>query len=104
MSNGGSTADDPAAGMQVTNMGRVLFLAVLSMILLIGNANRLAAQGRAGGGASGGGGGGGGMSAHGAGVGAGASSPMRGNSMTPARVAGHVASSPGSHLAITRSP
>ena len=108
MSNGGSTADDPAAGMQVTNMGRVLFLAVLSTILLIGNANRLAAQGRAGGGAGAGmaahGGGSAAMGAHGAGLGAGASSPMRGNSMTPARAAGHVASSPGSHLAITRSP
>jgi hypothetical protein len=109
------TASDPAAGMQVTNMGRVLFLAVLSTILLIGNADRLAAQGRAGAGASGGGvAAGGRMAAHagsagmavhgGGGVGAGASSPMRGSSMAPARAAGHVTSSPGSHLAITRSP
>ena len=66
------TADDPAAGMQVTNMGRVLFLAVLSTILLIGHANRLAAQGRAGAGAAGSGAGAG-MAAHGGGsAGAGA--------------------------------
>src|ERR1700676_4550495 len=92
-------------------MGRVLFLAVLSTILLIGNANGLAAQGRAGAGASGGGtgagmpahgGGGAGMAVHGGSAGAGA--PMRGSSMAPARVAGHVTNSPGSHLAITRAP
>ena len=92
-------------------MGRVLFLAVLSTILLIGNANGLAAQGRAGAGASGGGtgagmpahgGGGAGMAVHGGSAGAGA--PMRGSSMAPARAAGHVTNSPGSHLAITRAP
>src|SRR6202051_2472480 len=43
-----------AAGMQVTNMGRVLFLASLATILLIGNTDGLAAQGRGGMGASGG--------------------------------------------------
>ena len=94
-------------------MGRVLFLAVLSTILLMGNANGLAAQGRAGAGASGGGAGmaphgsvaaGGGMAAHGGTAGAGVPGAMRGSSMAPARVAGHVTSSPGSHLAITRSP
>jgi hypothetical protein len=96
------TADDPAAGMQVTNMGRVLFLAVLSTILLIGNANRLAAQGHAGAGASGSGAGAG-MAAHGGGS-AGAFAGVRGSSMAPARAAAHVTSSPGSHLAIPRSP
>src|SRR6202790_5764547 len=95
-------------------MGRALFLAVLSTILLMGNANGLAAQGRAGAGASGGGTGmaphgagvaaGGGMAAHGGTAGAGVPGAMRGSSMAPARVAGHVTSSPGSHLAITRSP
>jgi hypothetical protein len=75
-------------------MGRVLFLASLATILLIGNANRLAAQGHAGGGA------------HGGGVGAGTGGAMHGGSMGTARaaVAGHVTSSPGSHLAIPRSP
>src|ERR1700733_76579 len=79
--------------MQVTNMGRVLFLASLATILSIGNANRLAGQGHAGG------------AAHGGGVGAGASGAMRGGSMGAPRpaVAGHVTSSPGSHLAIPRS-
>ena len=48
-------------------------------------------------------GGGAGMAAHGGGS-AGASGAMRGNSMAPARAAGHVTSSPGSHLAITRAP
>jgi len=75
-------------------MGRVLFLAVISTILLIGDANGLAAQGRAGGVANGGS------------VGAGASVGMHGSAMAaPARAAvGHVTSSPGSHLAIPRSP
>jgi len=75
-------------------MGRVLFLASLTTILLIGNANRLAAQGHAGG------------AAHGGGVSAGAGGAMHGGSMGTARaaVAGHVTSSPGSHLAIPRSP
>src|ERR1700676_1132732 len=82
-------------------MGRALFLAVLSTILLMGNANGLAAQGRAGAGASGGGTG---MAPHGGTAGAGVPGAMRGSSMAPARVAGHVTSSPGSHLAITRSP
>jgi hypothetical protein len=89
------TAGDPAEVFQVTNMGRVLLVAGLSTILLIGNANGLAAQGRAGMGATGGG-----MSA-----GTGASGAMHGGSMAPARAAvGHVTSSPGSHLAIPRSP
>jgi hypothetical protein len=79
--------------MRVTNMGRVLLLASLSMILLISNANGLAAQGRAGGAANGGR------------VGAGASGAMHGSAMAaPPRAAGHVTSSPGSHLAIPRSP
>ena len=88
-SNGGTTAGDPAAGMQVTNMGRVLFLASLATILLIGNVNRLAAQGHGGMGASGG-----------------AAAGVHGSAMAaPARgVAGHMTSSPGSHLAIPRSP
>ena len=78
-------------------MGRVLFLASLATILLIGNANRLAAQGHPGG------------AAHGRGVSAGtggAMGAMHGSSMGTARagVAGHVTSSPGSHLAIPRSP
>jgi hypothetical protein len=78
--------------MQVTNMGRVLLFAGLSTLLLIGNAaNGLAAaQGRAGMGANGGS--------------AGASGTMHGSAMAPARVAGPVTSSPGSHLAIPRSP
>jgi hypothetical protein len=91
-------------------MGRVLFLAVLSTILLMGNSNGLAAQGRAGAGASAGRtgavvtphGGSAGMAVHGGS--AGASGAMRGNSMAPARAAGHAASSPGSHLTITRAP
>jgi len=88
------TAGDPAAGMQVTNMGRVLLLASLSTILLISNADGLAAQGRAGGAANGGS------------VGAGAPGAMHGSAMAvaPVRAAGHVTSSPGSHLAIPRSP
>ena len=77
--------------MQVTNMGRVLFLTSLATILLIGNANGLAAQGR------------GGMGAGGGSMGAGASGAAHAGSMTPARAVGHV-SSPGSHLAIPRSP
>jgi hypothetical protein len=82
--------------MQVTNMGRVLLLASLSTILLISNANGLAAQGRAGAAANGGS----------VGAGAGASGAMHGSAMAvaPARAAGHVTSSPGSHLAIPRSP
>ena len=70
-------------------MGRVLFLASLVTILLIGDANGLAAQGR------------GGMSAGGGSMGGGA---VHGSSMAPARAVGHVTSSPGSHLAIPRSP
>jgi hypothetical protein len=75
-------------------MGRVLVLAGLATILSIGDANGLAAQGRAG------------TPASGANVGAGAgpSGAMHGSSMAPARAAGHVTSSPGSHLAIPRSP
>jgi hypothetical protein len=75
-------------------MGRVVLLASLSTILLISNANGLAAQGRAGGAANGGS------------VGAGASGAMHGSAMAvaPVRAAGHVTSSPGSHLAIPRSP
>ena len=72
-------------------MGRVLFLAGLSTILLIGNVNGLAAQGRGGTGCR--------M------VAAWALAALRGrcmrSSMAPARAAGHVTSSPGSHLAIT---
>ncbi|HTG27532.1 MAG TPA: hypothetical protein VK818_04855 [Methylomirabilota bacterium] len=77
--------------MQVTNMGRVLFLASLATILLIGNVNGVAAQGRGGMGANGG-------VAPGAGA--------HGSAMAaPARsAAGHITSSPGSHLAIPRSP
>jgi hypothetical protein len=88
-SSGGTTAGDPAAGMQVTNMGRVLFLASLATLLSIGNVNRLAAQGR------------GGM-----GAGGGAAAGVHGSAMAaPARsAAGHMTSSPGSHLAIPRSP
>src|SRR6202790_5046522 len=78
--------------MQVTNMGRVFFLAGLSTILLVGNVNGLAAQGR------------GGMAAHGGSAGAGASAGVHGSSMAPARAAGNVTRSPGSHLAIPRSP
>jgi hypothetical protein len=78
--------------MQVTNMGRVLLFAGFSTILLIGNVNGLAAQGRAGGGATGGS------------MGAGGSVGMRGGAIAaPARAAGRVTSSPGSHLAIPRS-
>src|ERR1700719_3517776 len=75
--------------MQVTNMGRVLFLASLATILFIGNVNSLAAQGR------------GGMGAGGS-----AAAGVHGSAMAaPARsAAGHVTSSPGSHLAIPRSP
>jgi hypothetical protein len=75
-------------------MGRVVLLASLSTILLISNANGLAAQGRAGGAANGGS------------MGAGASGAMHGGAMAvaPARAAGHVTTSPGSHLAIPRSP
>jgi hypothetical protein len=71
-------------------MGRVLFLASLATILLIGNADGLAAQGRGGMGASGGG----------------ASAGVHGSAMAaPERsAAGHMTSSPGSHLAIPRSP
>ena len=110
------TAGDPAEVFQVTNMGRVLLLASFSTILLIGNANGLAAQGRAGTAANGGsvgaggagaaphGGGNTGMAVHGASAGAGAAGAIRGNSMAPARAPGHVTSSPGSHLAIPRSP
>jgi hypothetical protein len=74
-------------------MGRALFLASLATILLIGNAPSLAAQGRGGMGASGG-------------SGAGASAGVHGSAMAaPARSAGgHITSSPGSHLAIPRSP
>jgi hypothetical protein len=75
-------------------MGRVVLLASLSTILLISNANGLAAQGRAGGAANSGS------------VGAGASGAMHGSAMAVApapRAAGHVTSSPGSHLAIPRS-
>jgi hypothetical protein len=86
-------------------MGRILFLASLATILLIGNANGLAAQGRAGGVVHGGGAAVGAPGAmHGGGVGVGAPGAMRGSPMAPARVAGHMTSSPGSHLAITRSP
>jgi hypothetical protein len=89
----GSNRWRSAAGMQVTNMGRVLFLASLATILLIGNTDGLAAQGRGGVGASG-------VS------GAGASAGVHGGAMAaPARSAGgHITSSPGSHLAIPRSP
>jgi hypothetical protein len=75
-------------------MGRVLLLASLATILLIGNADRLAAQGHAGG------------AAHGGVMSAGTGAAMHGGSMAPARAAvvGHVTSSPGSHLAIPRSP
>ena len=71
-------------------MGRVLFLASLATILLIGNVNGLAAQGRGGMGATGGA----------------ASAGVHGSAMAaPARsAAGHMTSSPGSHLAIPRSP
>jgi len=75
-------------------MGRVLFLASLATILLIGNATGLAAQGR------------GGMGASGGAVGArasGAAAAVHADSMAP-RAIGHVTSSPGSHLAIPRSP
>jgi len=75
-------------------MGRVLFLASLATILLIGNATGLAAQGR------------GGMGASGGAVGArasGATAAVHAGSMAP-RAVGHVTSSPGSHLAIPRSP
>jgi hypothetical protein len=74
-------------------MGRVLFLAGLSTILLIGNVHGLAAQGRGGMGPSGG-------------SGAAASVGVHGSAMAaPARSAGgHMTSSPGSHLAIPRSP
>jgi hypothetical protein len=79
--------------MQVTNMGQALFLVVISTILLISNARGLAAQGRAG------------TAAKGGGVSAGVSWATHGSSMAPARAAaGHVTSSPGSHLAIPRSP
>jgi hypothetical protein len=80
--------------MQVTNMGRVLFFASLATILLIGNTDGLAAQGR------------GGMGASGGGMGAGAAAGVHGSAMAaPARsAAGHMTSSPGSHLAIPRSP
>src|ERR1700736_1862541 len=96
-------------------MGRVLLLASFSTILLIGNANGLAAQGRAGTPANGAGvgagagvaphgGGNAGTAVHGASAGAGAAGAIRGNSMAPARAAGHVTKSPGSHLEIPRSP
>src|SRR3984957_10730494 len=86
----GSNRWRSAAGMQVTNMGRVLFLASLATILFIGNVNSLAAQGRGGMGATGGA----------------ASAGVHGSAMAaPARsAAGHMTSSPGSHLAIPRSP
>ena len=71
-------------------MGRVLFLVSLAAILLIGNTDGLAAQGR------------GGMGASGGGMGAGASAGVHGSAM--AAPAGHMTSSPGSHLAIPRSP
>ena len=77
--------------MQVTNMGRVIFLASLATILFIGNVNSLAAQGRGGMGATGGA----------------ASAGVHASAMAaPARSAagGHMTSSPGSHLAIPRSP
>lgn len=75
--------------MQVTNMGRVLFFASLATILFIGNVNSLAAQGHGGMGAGGSAAAGG----HGSAIAA------------PARSAvGHMTSSPGSHLAIPRSP
>jgi hypothetical protein len=79
--------------MQVTNMGRVLFLASLATILLIGNTDGLAAQGRGGMGASGG-------------SGAGATAGVHGGAMaaTARSAGGHITSSPGSHLAIPRSP
>jgi hypothetical protein len=73
--------------MQVTTMGRVLFLASLATILSIGNADGLSAQGRGGAGATGG-----------------ASVAAHGAAMAAPRAAGHVTSSPGSHLAIPRSP
>jgi hypothetical protein len=71
-------------------MGRVIFLASLATILFIGNVNSLAAQGRGGMGATGGA----------------ASAGVHGSAMAaPARsAAGHMTSSPGSHLAIPRSP
>src|SRR6202140_2731276 len=96
MSNGGTTAGDPAAGMQVTNMGRVLLLASLSTILFMGNANFVAAQGHGGTAVSGGG-----VGAHASGAPAGA---VHGSAMAPGRAVGRVTSSPGSHLAIPRSP
>jgi hypothetical protein len=96
MSNGGTTAGDPAAGMQVTNMGRVLLLASLSTILFMGNANFVAAQGHGGTAVSGGG-----VGAHASGTSAGA---VHGSAMAPGRAVGRVTSSPGSHLAIPRSP
>ena len=95
MSNGGTTAGDPAAGMQVTNMGRVLLLASLSAILFMGNANFVAAQGHGGAAVSGGG-----VGAHPSGAPAGA---VHGSAMAPGRAVGRVTSSPGSHLAIPRS-
>jgi hypothetical protein len=73
--------------MQVTTMGRVLFLASVATILLIGNADGLAAQGRGGAGATGG-----------------ASVGAHGAAMAAPRASGRVTSSPGSHLAIPRSP
>src|ERR1700680_3352829 len=73
-------------------MGRVLLIAGLSTILLMGNTNGVAAQGH------------GGMGASGGGVGAGPSGAVHAGSMAPARAVGHVTSSPGSHLAIPRSP
>jgi hypothetical protein len=71
-------------------MGRVIFLASLATILFIGNVNSLGAQGRGGMGATGGA----------------ASAGAHGSAMAaPARsAAGHMTSSPGSHLAIPRSP
>jgi hypothetical protein len=69
--------------MQVTNMGRVLFLASLATILLIGDADGLAAQSRGGVGASG---------------------SVHASATAAPRAAGRVTSSPGSHLAIPRSP
>jgi hypothetical protein len=71
-------------------MGRLIFLASLATILLIGDVHGLAAQGR------------GGMAA----TGGAASAGVHGGAMAaPARsAAGHVTSSPGSHLVIPRSP
>jgi len=91
------TAGDPAAGMQVTNMGRVLLLAGLSAILFMGNANFVAAQGHGGTAVSGGGVG---VGAHASGAPGGA---VHGSAMAPGRAVGRVTSSPGSHLAIPRS-